>query len=191
MNKIKCVPPVLNGHHWHRTDQKIDYIKWSNTYSLGIKLIDDQHKRLLESVNDFLNFAAENQMEEHARFKEVIAEVVEYIKVHFASEEGIMLATRFPGYEEHKKTHESFILTVIQSVRDYEAGNRLVLINFARFMKNWVFSHIAVMDVQYIDYFKKIIISRSDGSQYMSLQDITSQFSGQSQSPGRRHASFA
>ena len=58
--------------------------------------------------------------------------------------------------------HEQFILTVVKSIKDYEAGNRLVLTSFTNFMKRWVFAHIAVMDVKYIEYFKKININRVD-----------------------------
>ena len=132
---------------------------WNNSYSLGIKLIDDQHKKILNFVCGVLNDVPKDEEEKHLYFKEVIGQVVEYIKVHFATEEGIMLVTNFPEYDEHKKAHDSFILTVIDSVRDYEAGSRLALVNFSNFMKKWVLAHIAVMDIKYIEYCKKISIT--------------------------------
>ncbi|MCL2043618.1 MAG: bacteriohemerythrin [Treponema sp.] len=153
--------------HWHNVGQsyrKNEHFKWCDSYCLGIKVIDDQHKRLLEFVNDLYNCDEINEGEEYIYFKEIIAQAVDYIKTHFATEEGIMLATRYPGYEEHKNFHNDFILKVVRSVRDYQAGKRLVINNFTHFLRNWVLSHIAIVDVGYIEYFKHIAILRSDGS---------------------------
>ena len=148
-----------NAVHWHNllpSVHRIEYVRWSSSYSTGIKLIDDQHKDLLLFVNNLCNDVTVIEVDEHdAYFRLAIGHMVSYIKKHFAAEEQIMVATQFPGYYSHKRTHESFILTVVKSVKDYEAGKRMVLNNLINFLKNWVFAHIAIMDVQYIDHFKK------------------------------------
>jgi len=146
--------------------------RWDNSFSLGIKLIDDQHKKILDFAFDSLTNAPQNEEERDEYFKEVIAQVVEYIKVHFATEEGIMLATKFPDYCEHKKAHEAFVMAVLNSVRDYETGNRMALENFSNFTKKWVLTHIAVMDIKYIEYLKKITISIGDGKRGVSMWDL-------------------
>jgi len=156
--------PEIHWRNVNQSYQKTEHFKWCDSYSLGIKVIDDQHKRLLEFVNALCNDDEIHTDEEHDYFKEIIAQAVDYIKTHFAAEEGIMLATRYPGYDEHKKHHNDFILNVVRSAKDYHAGKRLVLSKFSCFLRNWILSHIAVVDVGYIDYFKSIAILRSDGS---------------------------
>jgi hemerythrin len=151
---------------------KTERVEWSDSYSMGIKLIDDQHKGLLDFVNDLFNHSTGNEREERAYFKEVIHQAVQYIKEHFATEEKIMLATKFPGYAEHKKAHDEFTLTVVKSVKDFESGKRLVLVKFAYFLKDWVLTHIAVMDVQYAGYFKKIATRKADGKLTIAKEDI-------------------
>ena len=141
--------------------EKIYHIKWSGTYCLGINIIDDQHKKILDFAKDLLANATKKLDEERIYFKGIIGQVVDYIKIHFATEEGIMLATRFPGYEEHKKAHEDFILTVVRSIKDYESGNRMALCNFSNYTKKWVLSHITTTDIKYIEYFKEIIIRKA------------------------------
>ena len=131
-------------------------VYWSDSYSMGIKLIDDQHKGLLNFVNELFDHATGNQEEESEWFKGVIKYAVRYIREHFSTEERFMTATGFPGYVEHKKAHDEFTLTVVKSVKDFQAGKRLVLEKFAYYLKNWVLTHVAVMDRQYSDYFKKI-----------------------------------
>ena len=144
------------SHHFHNLDHRNDYIKWSSTYSLGIKLIDDQHMEILDFVNELLNNPGESNIEEHIYFKKAIEKAVKYIKDHFTTEERVMLALNYPGYHEHKRDHNNFILNVIKSAKDFEAGKRLVLTNFTHYLRNWVFTHIAVMDVQYMEYFREI-----------------------------------
>ena len=164
MNKIYWKQPEIHWHYVENPCQKIEYVKWCDSYSLGIKVIDDQHKKLLDFVNDLSNHAAMDEEEEHHYFREIIMQVVDYIKTHFATEEGIMLATRFPDFTEHVIHHKRFIMNVVRIVKDYEAGKRLALNHFSNFMKNWVLSHIAVVDVKYIEYFKNIAILTSDGN---------------------------
>jgi hemerythrin len=149
-----------------------EHVKWSNTYSMGIELIDDQHKGLLDLVNELFNHSTGNEIAEREYFKEVIGQAVDYIKVHFATEEKLMLATKFPGYEEHKKIHNDFVLAVVKSVNDFKAGKRLVLANFSRFLKNWVLGHVAVMDVKYSEYFRKIASRKADGKLSINAEDI-------------------
>jgi len=149
-----------------------NHVTWSNTYSMGVKLIDDQHKGLLDFVNDLFNHASGNEREERAYFALVIQQAVQYIKEHFQAEEKLMIGTKFPGYAEHKKVHDEFTLTVVKSVKDFESGKRLVLEKFAYFLKDWVLSHIAVMDKQYADYFRKIATRKEDGKLSITKADI-------------------
>jgi len=162
--KVKTEPATHNKNDKH--------ISWSNHYSMGIKLIDDQHKGLVDFVNDLFNHSTGKEDEERAYFKDVIQVAVSYVKTHFATEEKYMLVTKFPGYAEHKKVHDEFILTVVQAVKDFESGKRLVLEKFAYFLKDWVLSHVAGQDVLYAQYFKKIATRKSDGKLSITAADL-------------------
>jgi hemerythrin len=153
------------GHHCREenmsyTSKEVEHVYWSNSYSMGIKLIDEQHKGLLDFVNDLLNHSTGNEKEEREYFAKAIGEAVNYVKVHFATEEKIMLATKFLDYPEHKKAHEDFILAVVKNVKDFEGGKRLVLLNFSNFLKDWILSHIAIMDVKYSVFLKELVAAR-------------------------------
>jgi hemerythrin len=163
MSKMKQTQAAFSGK---------EHVTWSNSYSLGIKLIDDQHKWLLDFVNDLFNHATGDEAKDRAYFKEVIQKAVQYVKTHFATEEKYMLATKFPGYAEHKKAHDEFVVTIVQTVKDFEAGKRLVLKKFAYFLKDWVLSHIAVMDTQYARYFREIATRKTNGKLSITTADI-------------------
>jgi hemerythrin len=139
---------------------------------MGVKVLDEQHKGLLEFVNDLFNHATGNEKKERAFFQEVVQQAVQYVKNHFSTEEKYMIATKFPGYANHKKLHDEFTLTIIKSVKEFEAGKRLVLEKFAYFLKDWILSHIAVIDKQYSEYFHKIATRKENGALSITKEDI-------------------
>jgi hemerythrin len=151
---------------------KGDQVTWSSSYSMGIKKIDDQHKGLLDFVNDLFRHVTGDEYEERAYFYRVIQHALQYVKNHFSTEEKIMVATKFPGYDEHKKIHDEFTMTVAKSIQDFKAGKKLVLENFAEFLKNWVLTHIATVDTQYAVYFRKIATRKADGKLSITKSDV-------------------
>jgi len=155
--------------------QKSELVTWSSTFSVGVKIIDDQHKELLNLVNDMFNHVSGDEEAEHAYFLNVIQKAVQYVKVHFNTEEKIMLHTNFPGYAEHKKAHDAFVLTVVDNVSDFNAGKRLILSEFTRFLKEWILTHIAIMDKQYFSYFKQIATRKADGKLSINQTDVLNQ----------------
>jgi hemerythrin len=154
--------------------EKSELVSWSSTFSVGIKLIDDQHKGLLDMVNDMFNHVYGSMAEEEAYSTEIIQKAVSYVKVHFSTEEKIMKHTNFPGYLEHKKAHDTFILTVVDYIKGFDTDKKFVLSDFTRFLKEWVLTHIAIMDKQYFTYFKQIATRKADGKLYI---DQSNEFS--------------
>ena len=149
-----------------------ELITWTEKLACGIKQIDDQHKGLVDLVNEMFNHVTGNNLQEHNYFDRVIQEAVNYVKNHFVTEEKIMLTTKFPGYVEHKKEHENFVLAIVENIKDYKAGKRFTLSTFTRFLKDWVLSHIALVDKQYFEYFKKIATRKSDGKLSITSNDV-------------------
>jgi hemerythrin len=149
-----------------------DLITWSNRLECGVKVIDEQHQELVKLVNEMFNHVTGNDIQEHNYFNRVIYEMVNYVKSHFATEERIMLLSEFEGYAEHKREHLLFIRTVVDNIRDYESGKRLTLSSFTKFLKDWILSHIAVMDKQYFEYFRKIATRKANGKLSITSDDV-------------------
>ena len=127
-------------------------VEWDNRYSVGIPLIDEQHKELIRQTNDL--YAACLKSEEEARdfFKMVIRSMVDYVGVHFSTEEKMMEKIKYPDLAEHKKQHEDFVKKVLENLQDFEDGKKFIPNNFVRFLKDWILAHIAVSDKKYSIY---------------------------------------
>lgn len=152
--------------------QKPEYVVWSSVFSVGVKIVDDQHRGLFNLVNDMLGHITSDEISEKDYFKKVIYQVLQYIKVHFNTEEEIMIHTKFPGYAEHKKAHDAFVQIAVDTNRRFESGEKINLEDFTGFLKEWILTHIAIMDKQYFSYFKLIATRKTNGKLSINLDDV-------------------
>jgi hemerythrin len=128
------------------------FVEWDDRYSVGIPLVDAQHKELIRLTNDLYNACLEGTEAVKAPFKEAIRGTVDYVKYHFAAEEKILENVRYPEIALHKKEHESFVRKILEGVKDFEEGKKFVPNVFVRYLKDWILAHIAVEDRKYADY---------------------------------------
>ncbi|MCL2801862.1 MAG: bacteriohemerythrin [Treponema sp.] len=133
-----------------------ELITWSGKMTCGLSLIDDQHRKLVDLINDLFNHVTGNEAQERKYFDRVKSETLKYIKIHFATEERIMLVTKFEGYTKHKNEHEVFILALLDYVHDYEVGGRLPLSAVLKFLKDWMVTHIVTEDKLFFEYLNKL-----------------------------------
>ncbi len=90
----------------------VAFIDWVNLdLNTGHRVIDEQHERLIEIVNDlykqFLNIE-DNSSSCCTSFKNSFYDMKEYVDFHFAEEEKIMTALDYQYKEEHVKAHRDF-----------------------------------------------------------------------------------
>ena len=149
----------------------IEMITWNKALKSGIETIDEQHKELFDIINIMFGNVGNEEMERQC-FKKVIERALLYIKLHFETEEKIMLITKFKGYEEHKKIHDNFILAVAKSVQDFKNRGEFSLFDFSMFFRDWLLSHIAVMDKKYFNHFKKAAALKPDGKLNIAAEDL-------------------
>jgi hemerythrin len=128
------------------------FVVWDDRYSVGIPLIDDQHKRLIELTNDLYDACREGTEVAATHFKEAVRGTVDYVKYHFAAEEKLLENAKYPNFAAHKKEHESFVIKVLEDVKNFEEGKKFVPNVFVRYLRDWILAHIAVEDKKYADY---------------------------------------
>ncbi len=119
---------------------------WTPALSVGVDLIDDQHKTWFEKAEKLFEAGKNRQA------KEYIGEMLEfldsYTKKHFADEEEYMLSINYPEYEDQKKAHSEFIaqLTELRDNYNTSGGNIMVIINANKMVIGWLTKHISGMD---------------------------------------------
>ncbi|MCL2067014.1 MAG: bacteriohemerythrin [Treponema sp.] len=134
-----------------------DLVEWDKRLSVGIAIMDAQHLELLKMTNALFLACLEGEAAAREYFKASIQKSVEYIRLHFRHEEQLLQQMGYPGLGSHKIQHEEFIMEVLQKARNFESGNKFVPNNFARFLRDWVLTHIAIHDKQYGQFYARKI----------------------------------
>jgi hemerythrin len=134
------------------TNKSAVLVEWDDKYSVGIPLIDDQHKELIRLTNELYQGCLGGDEEAQEFFFNAIHGAMDYVKYHFSAEEKILENVRFPKLAEHKKQHEDFVRQMVEDVKSFQGGKKFVPNNFVRFLKDWTLSHIAIADAQYATY---------------------------------------
>ncbi|QQO09105.1 bacteriohemerythrin [Breznakiella homolactica] len=131
---------------------EVHIVEWDDRFSVGIPLVDDQHRGLVKMTNDLYTGCRLGDDAARAFFLKTIHEAVDYVKLHFDTEEKILRKISYPDYSVHKKQHEDFVMEVLNEVKNFQDGKKFVPNTFVRFLRDWVLTHIAVSDKQYADY---------------------------------------
>jgi hemerythrin-like metal-binding protein len=142
-------------------------VQWQNSYSVGVRPIDDQHMELIRLTNKLFNSCMEGQRRGGSAFLDVIHEAVDYTGYHFGTEEKIMQRINYPDYARHKKEHTDFVREVYSKVEEYKTGKMLAPLQFVYFLRDWVLHHIAVSDKRLGDYL--LLLKRNGYLQKMNL----------------------
>jgi hemerythrin len=119
---------------------------WTQALSVGVELIDEQHKIWFEKAEKL--FEAGRKRESQQYIGELLEFLDSYTKEHFADEEKYMLSIKYPGYDEQKKAHEAFIAKLADLKEKYKTsgGNLLVIIDANKMVVDWLTKHISNMD---------------------------------------------
>lgn len=119
---------------------------WDDKYNL-VKKIDEQHKFLFEIINDLIREISSTPKEESV--KAIIGKILEYKKVHFATEEKYFEEFNFEGAAEHKEEHRLFGEEV-EKISAAHAGDYIGLaFALVDFLENWLITHLMSTDQKY------------------------------------------
>jgi hemerythrin len=143
-------------------------IQWQNSFSVGLRLIDEQHRELIRLANKLFSSCMAGKTKDRDAFLEIIHEAVEYIGYHFRIEEKIMIKTNYPDFAKHKLEHNDFLRKVYSNVDEFKSGKIFVPLQFVYFLRNWVLHHIAINDKQLGNYL--LLMKHKGYLQNMSLR---------------------
>lgn len=132
----------------------MEKIEWDNSLSIGIDLIDEQHKMLIQRLNS-LSMAVESRQGETEIMK-TLEFMTDYTDFHFSSEEKHMKEQNYPGLEHQQKEHEEFRDTLKRIVEDFEqeGPTRALTTSINTFLTNWLIKHIKGVDLKFGKFLK-------------------------------------
>lgn len=139
----------------------MELIPWRKEFEIGINAIDEQHKVLVGFINKLAD--AKNVNDQSSLFKETLFGLVEYTKIHFATEEGIMTQMRYPKLAEHKAQHQILIKQVINIIQNVAENHNYINDDLMLFLRNWLVHHVLGHDKLIEEYSRKIHWDKQQG----------------------------
>lgn len=134
---------------------------WSSDFEIGIKEIDDDHRRIIEKYEILYELAKEDNV--HLYFKELTSFINDYVNDHFEFEEILYENALYDLKKENVDMHEMFrssVINIIEERRSKEFKNA-DLIRISLFIKNWLIHHILIEDRKFWNF-----ISSKDTKEY-------------------------
>ncbi len=126
----------------------IQYVVWKDDYSVGVEILDIQHKQILNIINDLYNTRYSNEKQSATGHALVLLK--NYTVSHFAEEEGIMQKCGYNDLVFHKNTHDFLRQKTEHLVIMYRDISGDLSIDVLDFLKEWWTKHIGEMDRKYI-----------------------------------------
>lgn len=125
-------------------------ISWDTSYSVNIKEIDSQHKKLVAMINTLYDKINEGHKKEAV--ESVIDELVKYTFYHFSFEESLLAKHSYAELSKHSKFHNEMIEKIKFFMLQLQRGDQDLSDEMLSYLKSWLINHICTEDKKYADY---------------------------------------
>lgn len=156
-------------------------ITWQDSYSVGVDLIDNDHKLLVSLINQLNDAISEDEGRDVVG--SVLNVLVEYTVSHFGREELLLKKGQYPEAEftAHHREHEKLTAQVRAIVARYYDGEiDSIDSEVLLFLKNWLTGHILGVDMKYRPYVASVTLTPEEimGSMGLDGDDGDDPFAG-------------
>lgn len=119
---------------------------WTPDMNTGIDVIDNQHKRIVDYINDLEQAI---QQQDHAAVGRVLDELVDYTLSHFAFEESLQEEAGYKFAKPHKAIHDTFAKRIAKYQERHKGGEDVSKQLFDMLV-TWLVHHIKRDDMAYV-----------------------------------------
>jgi hemerythrin len=118
-------------------------MQWKAKYEIGIELIDQQHRQLVETLTRLETATVAAQYREMGY---ALKFLVDYTNFHFSEEETFMQKIGYPAYDSHKALHKELIQKLMAILLKLKKGGTLEHQELIDFLMDWLANHILEAD---------------------------------------------
>jgi hemerythrin len=125
---------------------------WKVEYLTGDLQVDQDHQKLFAIVNalhDAILLKAE-----YAVLQEILQQLAAHTVAHFQTEERLMQAYAYIGFDRHKQVHDGLLAKMTSLLQQLEAQQRLPTVQLTEFLTEWLAHHIKGEDQKMIQFFQ-------------------------------------
>jgi len=120
-------------------------LSWTPDLSVGIDVIDHQHKRIVQYINQLHQARLKQERE---AVGQVIDGLVDYTLSHFSFEEAMLEEAGYSMLPVHKKVHKLFDRRISEYQQRFALGGDVATEMQGTLVK-WLINHIKIEDMDY------------------------------------------
>ncbi len=129
---------------------KHELLVWNDTLATGVSEIDEQHKILINSINE-ANIRMSSTQVSAETLQKITQNLLSYALYHFETEEELMQTYGYAqsqgmDQEAHHQQHREFSATVVQVREGIKAGRLISREDLLSFLNGWLIQHILHTD---------------------------------------------
>jgi hemerythrin len=128
-------------------------IAWTSSIATGVKIIDQQHRKLLGLVNQL--YAAMKSGQGQNVLADLLRDLADYTVRHFDTEDRYFDQFHYREGPAHKKMHEELKAQVADYAAKLKSGEANMSMELMNFLRDWLLNHIAKTDMRYVETFLK------------------------------------
>lgn len=125
-------------------------LQWNDELSIGIHSVDEQHKQLVNMINNLNDALAEGKGNDV--LNNIFSELTDYTVKHFGYEEEMFAQYGYIEADNHKHEHEALITQVKRLQEKMNAGDFMISLEVMMFLKEWLINHILKTDKAYAPF---------------------------------------
>ncbi|MCX7991137.1 MAG: bacteriohemerythrin [Proteobacteria bacterium] len=131
-------------------------ISWNDDLSVNVQKIDEQHKELINKINELFDACKEGKG--GTAINDIVKFLEKYVVFHFSTEEQYMQVYNYPDIETHRKEHKYFLETFNKIKEDHLSKNEMLLATFKLndLLIKWLINHIRKTDKAIGDFLRNI-----------------------------------
>jgi hemerythrin len=140
----------------------VSNIAWSDKLSVGVDLIDEQHKSLIEKIAHLEDAIRTGQGP--AEIVRVLDFLIDYTGYHFGTEEKNMRAFDYPELPAHLVKHAEFTNTLANLAEDFEeeGATQPLADSIETLLMNWFVKHIQDVDAKFGAFLRENELTMSE-----------------------------
>lgn len=133
----------------------MSHIEWKEEYSLGIPVIDTQHKQFLELMDQAYEAFYKHQTKEELAV--LVYNLRDYTFLHFGTEERYFELFKYEQKlkDEHLERHLQLKGRLTELINDFETKGPKIVPALCDFLEDWLVGHLNIVDKKYVKTFKE------------------------------------
>ncbi len=119
------------------------FIEYSDGDSVNVKTLDDDHEKIVHSLNKLYEFLSSNNFN---KFKKELEYLRDLSLKHFEKENHLMITHKDPGYFSHQYEHSRISREINNGLNNALNHPENISLEFLNMLKRWFENHLILKD---------------------------------------------